>query len=762
MISYFKKVGATASDLTWPIFEKMLDDFEIMNLIHNIRSQSSHDAQGVLKKKLPGITWQSHFEVGGKRSNEFAQPTGFFMLDIDKVEQPLELYKGFAGKLDPNKTVLVSVTPSGHGLRIVCENFEGLTTIADNQKKLAETLGVEYDAACKDFARLSFICTRKDLLFINSDLFMKGAQKIYIQNENYHADLRTSNDMFANSNIPEHSSGSELHNNTPTDDSVVKAKSEPLIYKDNLTYETIVKELVSAMGGEPVEGNRNTFLYRLARKIRYIVDFNPQKLEKVLPTFGLPQNEVSSVCQSACKSARSEKIPYDLYMILKRFETHEEEYEDIDDEEEKSEVKLPPLPPIFRQFCRIAPDDFKVPTIFALLPVIGTLSSRLRAVYLDGDTHAPNFTTVIEAPQASGKSFARRIVKLCMEQIEYMDSISRVAEQQYLMQLKRLRNSKNQPEEPTAIIRIIPASVSIAKLLKRLANSKGLHLFSFLEELDTLTKSNKAGAWSQKTDIYRNAFDNADYGQEYMSENSYSGIFPVFYNMLSCGTPAAVSRFYHDPEDGLISRVIFCHIPSQFGAKMPVFKKLTTFEKNMIQNKCAQLNDELCCSAEQEVVPEKKIDVNYLNKAIDRWNEHQRLESIREVSTSRNVFYRRAAVTGFRAGMIAHYLYGCKEDKQTKKDVIRFAIFVADYMLESLLDKFGQTLEKSIKGKAKEVQVDLFKQLPDQFERNDVIAAIKKFSIATPVKMVIYNWKKYNYIKEIGKYKYMKIYDSRK
>ena len=684
------------------------------------------------------------------------------MLDIDHVENPRELYSSFANLLDPRKVLLIAVTPSGHGLRIVHENFPDYTTIEDNQKHLADMIHVEFDSACKDFARLSYAHTRSDLLYLNSDLFINGPKNIYIQNENYQDNVGHCDDLFSTSNDAGNAEGNQLPNGDNSNVSVGKVEHEqPLVYKDNLTYEAIVNELVSAMGGEPVEGGRNVFLYRLARKMRYIVDFNASKLQKILPTFGLPDSEVATVCQSACKSARSEKIPYDLYMILKRFETHESDYEDIDEEEEQTDVVLPPLPPIFKQFCRIAPNDFKVPTIFALLPVVGTLASRLRSYYLDGEKHAPNFTTVIEAPQASGKSFARRIVKVCMEQVEYMDSVSRVAEQQYMMQLKRSKNSKNQPEEPEAIIRIIPASVSIAKLLKRLANSKGLHLFSFLEELDTLTKSNKAGAWSQKTDIYRNAFDNADYGQEYMSENSYSGIFPVFYNMLSCGTPAAVQRFYHDPEDGMISRVIFCQIPSQFGAKMPVFKKLTTFEKNMIQNLCARMNDELCCTAEQEVVPEKVLDMTYLNKAFGRWNEHQRLESIREVSTSRNVFYRRAAVTGFRAGMIAQYLYG-KDDKETRKNVIRFALFVADYMLNSLLNKFGQSLEKSIKGKEKEVQVDLFKQLPDNFERNDVISAIKKFNIATPPKMVIYNWKKYKYIKEIGKYKYMKLYDSNK
>ena len=762
MISYFQSVSSKAKQLTWIQLQSMLNEQRIADLLKSIRSTEDSDTRGQLKRRLPAVTWQSYFAEGSSRSNSNAQPSGFFMLDIDHVEKPLDLWDKIKGRIDYKHLLIAHITPSGKGLRIVHENIPLLTTIEENQKFLANKFEIEYDAACKDFARLSYLCTRGDVLYLNEDLFMKGPERIYLKNETYQGNQRSSTHTGSTNDLFKDTAGGSNGNSAGSNGADNIPVRETLIYKDNITYDTIVKELVIAMGGEPHEGSRNTFLYRLARKIRYIVDFNPLKLAKVVPSFGLPQGEVKSVCQSACKSARSEKIPYDLYMILKRFETAEQDLEDIDEEEENKDLNLPPLPPIFKQFCRIAPDDFKVPTIFALLPVLGTLASRLRAVYLDGERHACNFTTVIEAPQASGKSFARRIVKVCLEQVEYMDNISRIAEQQYMMQLKRSKNSKNQPEEPTAIIRMIPASVSIAKLLKRLNNSKGLHLFSFLEELDTLTKSNKAGAWSQKTDIYRNAFDNADYGQEYMSENSFSGIFPVFYNMLSCGTPAAVQRFYKDPEDGLISRVIFCQLPSQFGAKMPVFKKLTSFELKMIQNTCARMNDELCCTAEQEVVPEHLVEVDYLCRAFDQWNEHQRLESIREVSTARNVFYRRSAVMGFRAGALAHYLYGEKQDKQTRKDVIRFAIFVADYVLTALLNKYGQTLEKSIAGKEKEVQVDLFKQLPDTFERNDVIAAAKKFQIATPVKIIIYNWKKYKYIKETQKFKYFKTYDKNK
>ena len=86
------------------------------------------------------------------------------------------------------------------------------------------------------------------------------------------------------------------------------------------------------------------------------------------------------------------------------------------------------------------------------------------------------------------------------------------------MEEKRARkNSKQQPEDPRAKIRIVPGTVSNAMLFKRLDCAEGEHLFTYAEEIDTLSKGRKSGAWSQKDDIMRQAFDNSICGQDYMS-----------------------------------------------------------------------------------------------------------------------------------------------------------------------------------------------------------------------------------------------------
>jgi hypothetical protein len=59
-------------------------------------------------------------------------------------------------------------------------------------------------------------------------------------------------------------------------------------------------------------------------------------------------------------------------------------------------------------------------------------------------------------------------------------------------------------------------------LLQLLTYAEGKHLIGIGEEMDTLVKSERAGVWSQKSDIYRLAFDNAEYGQAYMSDSSFN------------------------------------------------------------------------------------------------------------------------------------------------------------------------------------------------------------------------------------------------
>jgi hypothetical protein len=65
--------------------------------------------------------------------------------------------------------VLVYITPSGKGLKVVFKADASKGNLIDNQHWMARELGVEIDESCKDASRMSFICKETDILFINNE-----------------------------------------------------------------------------------------------------------------------------------------------------------------------------------------------------------------------------------------------------------------------------------------------------------------------------------------------------------------------------------------------------------------------------------------------------------------------------------------------------------------------------------------------------------------------------------------------------------------
>ena len=672
------------------------------------------------KKDLPCVCWHATFK-NGKRKNEEAISSGLYMLDLDHIKDAYETGRGLTLIADSLGIYVIHVTPSGEGLRIVAKAKAdlGLKTIADYQKWLANKLLIpEYDESTKDLARLSYLVPRENFIYFNPKVFTDEKE----------IDLVSGQD-----NLPHHS--------TDNCSLEVSQENQPS-QKDyrGISFERIAAKYFELNGGEPHEGERNSKLYNYARQLRYLCDFKPEVMLYAMPTYGLSKQEVRSIVAHALESTRASRLPQSMKDVLNALDSESTETESV-------ELKMPKvLPPVIEDFVNIAPSDFKTPSVMACLPVLGTVFTHLRSQYLDGNMNSPSLMCLVEAPQASGKSFTRRIVDICLQDIINEDDIARAKEQAYREQLRMSKNKKEQPTDPRAVVRVIPASVSIAKLLQRLDYAEGKHLFSFSEELDTLIKSNKAGAWSQKSDIYRNAFDNAVYGQDYISDSTYSANLRVYYNILVCGTPASVSRFFSNAEDGLVSRFIFCELKDQFGMEMPVFKQLS---EPRIAKILATLRE---CQNLAEQVSELKMPL--VRRELKKWLENQRLIAIREVSQPRDIFRRRAAVIGFRAAMIAYALF--KFDKKHERYAKDLAIFVANYVLNTQMRKFGEGVTQ---GSAPQnfQQKDVFKDLEQVFTSEDVAARLRKARQRTPAKVIISIWKANKLIEKIDKNKFQKV-----
>ncbi len=736
-MSFFSSVKSQHGELlTAERFNQMTEDPIVKQLCDSIAREPDHEKQQQMKKMLPGITPNAWFD--GPRKNELAHPSGFFMLDIDGVENPFEMWSRIIARREELGILLAHKTPSTHGLRLVCRCRKEFSTIDECQQWLAKEIGVKHDPACKDWARFSYGVPFDYIYYIDGKgLFEEEPEVVYdiVKSEEI-APLRSQAVSPAEPGRRVKSEGA----------SATTPDAQPLTFKGILLSD-IALEWLKETGGEPVEGERNDRLHKLAYALRNITDFNEQVLLKVLPRYGLSEDEMHSIIHSACAAPRSVGMPKTLKQVLEKM-TSTATGDDSDDERSLTDATqdghLPPLPPLFRQLAKIAPSDFVIATILCLLPLGGALGSKLRARYLDRSLHSPSFQVSLEAPQASGKSFMSRLAKLLLAPIIDHDTVERQREQEYNERVAELKVTgiKVTPENrdellgqrPKGIIRYVPATISITKMLMRMENAQGLHLVAVCEEIDTVTKAFKR-AISSYSDALRVSFDNGPYGQDYASENSYSGILPLYYNTLFSGTPKAMRRFYPDVEDGLVSRVLFVTLPDQFGKPMPVWGELNAKDKEEVEAQIKRLNE---VSIVGEVVqPIHEMQLDFLNRAMDLWLKEQQREAVRTNNRTLDIFCRRAAVVGFRAGMLAWFLYGEKETRTVRKNTVAFAQWVAAQMLTQHLLRF----EIDGTGSNTNHWEEAYRLLPDEFTREDLQRTCNVLGKNTPIKNVVYNWR---------------------
>ena len=712
------------------------------------------------KRDLPAACWQAAFG-GQKRSNVNAKPSGLFALDVDHIENPLALFESFKGRLTDLGIYIVHKTPSTRGLRIVALCRPEFLTISDNQAWLAKEIGVEHDAVTRDFARLSFLVPESYFYFYNPNIFTDNAVTVLSNSDLASSPLPQSHDHQPQPHVVD-GEKALTPNSSDSCNSCSSSIPQTNLEFRGIKYSEIVEELVARTGGEPYEGERNNRLYLICRLLANITDRQVDRLFKVCPRFGLTDAEVRACCESACKSVRTEKLPYLLYKVLRDFGIDPSNSRSRNDSASDTENLINPyaipqlpdhLPPLIREFVDTAPDDFKSATALACLPICGFLGSRLRARYLDGELQAPSFIVNVIAPAASGKGSLLRIPDICLAKVREQDDLGRAAEAEYQRQAKLKKNEKKQLDEPTPIVRDIPAKVSVAQLLKRMVQAQGLHLISISPEADTITNSNKSGAWAQKSDIYRIAqdTDGGRYGQDYKSDVSFSATVKMRYNLLTLGTPGAFARAYPDAEDGLITRCIMVELPSQFGKPMPVRKQLTARQLMIINQKVDSLMG-ICQDEEGNVMPEYHMSLPWLNAGMEEWLDEQRRLSVRDDDHARDQLMRRAGQDGFRAGMVASYLWG-RSNKDKKEYTIQFAKWVADCMLNGLLSRYAQKVnEEAANYEAPKAArfPSVWEVMPDIFTIEELQKALVAQGLKTPTKNIIYRWSSNGLIEKQG------------
>ena len=698
-------------------YRQLLAKNHVEEILTDVKQNNNLDR----KKELP--VWLPLAECfnNGTRKAEDAEASGLYFLDIDEKGLTDALWKKVREEnLIEAFRIVYFAKSAGGGTHIWAWRTPGLS-IEEDIQKLASRLGVSYDSHVTDLARCCFMVSEQYVKLLDPIVFeplTEEQKKLYVQ------------PVVAK--VAQTSVNEEC--------SMVNGECS-MTYK-GIAYEKIVQSLLWKLGygDAPAEGERNMALYTMSRYLRFICDFNEQKLFQILPHWGLSDHEVLSTIKSAVGSTRPSEMPSQMKEVLASLGAAQETSSESVDDAIVTPVENE-LPDLLQDLSDHAPEEFKEATLIAAMPMLGTLATGIRAKYRDGKLNSPSFIVDIEAPQATGKSFVDNEFELLMDPIIKQDEVEWQKEIAYSLAKK----NGEEVENPCSQIRILEPNIGVSAFLERALYAKGKHLFTYAPEIETVLKNNKGGAWTEKDDLFRLAYDNKPWGQHRISKDSFSGKVTLYYNMVMCGTPNKCRAFFADAESGLVSRVTPVVLPDMVGAKMPKFKMWTKDEEEKVKRMCLCLMDE-----------EGEVELPLINKAIEDWDEGKRQEYLQTLRYSLDVLRRRAALNGFRAGIIAYLLEGHKETERA----IKFALWYAERCLHYQLQIYGDKIDALHNGtlsiQASKGNIRYLDALPKEFTKEDFVNLRLGNGESPVVKTIIYRWVKEGKIKKTDTNLYQK------
>lgn len=726
----FQSVSSKGRLCTNDLFQNMIHDEGLIPLYNDIAREENPEHRQELKRRLPAITWQAHFPSGNRKNAE-AVPSGLFIIDVDHVDNPGQLYEQkIAGHMDECGIMAVHMTPSMHGLRIVAKCRPDCPDIESNQTWLSQRLDIANDAAVKDMARLSYLVPAQYFYCFDGRIWTDTSDWTPQPAETVHRPVR----------------------DVQTSDAAQQTEY------GGLSLRAIADRWLELNGGTPQQGERNTVLFELATRMRYICDFSPAAVSAAIPHCGLSDNEVLSLCRSACSAQRSVKMPSDLRMVLRSMvpaasgdsgqESGMEQVQDF-------LVRLPKLPIGLKESIAGVPDKFKMPILCGIMPLAMSYATNVRVRYCDGKQQRLNLMSIIWGRQASGKSSVKNVIDIWKEPMKRADLANRQVEDEYRQMRKNRKANEKLPPEPRNPILEVPITISCSTLLKRMKNAQGRHLFSFGEELDTLRKSNGAGSWSSKYDVYRLSFDNGEWGQDYNSDNAESGVVDVAYNWTVLGTRGAVDKCFKSDsvENGMSGRVLFSKMADSMFEHMPSFSEPAPVDSDRIGQAVQILSG---CQGYYDTPRLRRIMQLWCDDKADeaRMNNDEVLDTLRK----------RSAVIGFRCGVLFHLLEAeGQADRKESRACADFALLMADYALQQQTELFSQQLsdlqQQTPAATRQGRNKTLYAELPPSFDL-DTLKHAKPDATSSAIRFMVYNWLRNGMVQATGKNSWTKTVQS--
>ena len=742
-----------------------------------------------LKRKLPAFIFQATFDetkskagkVGRWRKQAATRLTGLVVMDIDHVDAPRKTWELIDnGQLTIDnelrkRILLVYITPSGKGLKIVFKADIAKGNLIDNQHAMAEVLGVEVDESCKDASRMSFICKESDILYIDKELFTYE-NKEYA--ERYDALYRDG-----------HSQGTKAHGGdtqgtgttvlrelrTDGSQSPCIAESEPLKWRG---YE--IQSIIDARYGDKLpckaDSNRHAESLKLATDLLLMLDGDSHEVQRIVESQPWVQeiieerNEnVGQTVASAVECVAQKEKKYASSLPSKAMLEAVEKstgrtYQEITkaqaqtspstgsgtaeadmarwlwDWGEQIEVLMENFP-LLRDICKGLKKNQYPAALFVGGGLLMTLMTRCtyRFYHRPEELRRLNNSTFIIGDPASGKSFATRLFKLLAAPIVAADKIGKDAINAYREQMRTKGANKEKPKKPKVIVRVHPARTSNAQFIQDMVNSveevdgqmMQLHMLTFDTELDNTVTVQKGGSWIDKQSLELKAFHNEEDGQAYSNNDSILQDFYVTWNFIYTGTPIALKKKVNEQNfgSGLATRLTCIPLPA------------TNFEMMEREQKVDFESDERLKAWAEKL--DRTKGILSLDKIVDElydWTARRMMDAKENDSRADEMLLKRCAYHGLNFAapfiMMRHWEHLKKDGEfwcgefETDEVDWRLAELIVNIQYACQRHYFGAMAEAYFDNKLKDAAANVqrrqktiegFNRLPEEYTIDDVM-----------------------------------------
>lgn len=696
-----------------------------------------------LKRRLHFYTPHAHFRKGYKSSEGEPEDSRKVVVDFDGYAAGIQVYENYIKGRERELGInMFNISVSGNGFAILADIPEGLTR-QQAQQWLSDLVGaIPYDKAVHELERGIYIPCRDYILYMDEELMF---------GDELHPAKLTDEELKKYQQAP-----ATPCNKTPQVDHA-QTQQEPsaralAIFDDTLQ---MVGLDLPTLNREGVRHNTLKLLLPTLCQMMTQAELLGV-LEQKMPDYSREQD-----CRTLVADFYAKYVDPSRPMTLKQKELFLKSLKVADDtpaddtatngdkpKQPQIIVDTRQLPLGLKESVKGNPDFLVMPTLVGVMPLAMALASDVTVRYIDKRIHHLGSMAIIKTEQANHKAVIEYVVDAWLRNIRKEDDVVRQREDDVKRANKLRKQSERGQAEPMEMVREVTITISCSKLLRRLKAAQGKTLYSFSPEMDTLLKSNGAGSWSAKYDLYRCSFDRSRWGQDYNGEQSESGRVPVAYNWTILSTPGQLRKCFNgdNVENGLSGRVMLSEIPFDPFAPITVYHDLSEQELLRIDQAVEKLRS-----------ASGFYDTPRLRRAINQWVENVRKRAAKSGDLVAANYRKRAAVLGFRCGVVFMLLAG-KESKAC----VDFALKMADYTLQMQCRAFGKMY---LKQRAKDRDDDdtkttangvIYDDLPQPFTMADLRARKGAELTDAALYTIIHRWSKEGWIKKEGK-KFFKL-----